>query len=200
MLELLSVLVLAACHRQPPAPTPSHGGATPRMLVYAPTTGQSASAQQSPELPESPPAPTAAYPSLAAACDLVQQAMTERLQVSVARADSVGFENEFVAARRTGCGLKASGTFARARADTTTPSRDSEGDLAAVLAAAGWADIPRYTADGPDGSIAGMRSRETVCIFTWRWDGGDDSDSTYVPSDKWDLVAHCARHEPGDSV
>jgi hypothetical protein len=85
-------------------------------------------------------------------------------------------------------------------ADAGAAARDSDGDLADALTAAGWADIPRYSADGPDGSIAGMRSRETVCLFTWSWDGGDDGDSTYVPSDQWELVTHCARQQPGDSV
>lgn len=198
--ELLTVLALAGCHRQPPTSGPSQGRGTPRLLVYAPSAGQPPSAQRPPELLESLPAPTAAYPSLAAACDLVQQVMTARLQEPVTRADSVGFENEFVRARRTGCELKASGTFVREHGDTATGSSSSDGDLADALTAAGWVAIPRYMADGPDGSVAGMRSRETVCIFTWRWDGGDDSDSTYVPSDAWELVTHCAGQQPGDSL
>ena len=196
-LGLLPAFVLVACHRQPPSPTPAQDRAVPRLLVYAPSASQPASV---PEASESTPVPTVAYPSLAAACDLVQRAMTGRLQVSVARGDSVEFENEFVRARRTGCELKARGTFVRERADTATGSTGSDGDLADALKDAGWVEVSRYTADGPDGSIAGMRSRETVCIFTWSWDGGDDSDSTYVPSDQWDLVTHCARQQPGDSL
>jgi len=124
--------------------------------------------------------------------------MEGRLAVGIKRADSVVYQNEFVGATRTGCELTANGT--RSTQPDTVGSRDSGGDLADGLAAAGWVDVPRYTADGPDGSIFGMRSRETLCIFRGSWDGGDDSDSSYVPSPEWELVAHCAPQEPGDSV
>jgi len=39
-----------------------------------------------------------------------------------------------------------------------------------------------------------------VCLFRFSWDGGDDSDSTYVPSDDWEVVGHCGTREAGDSV
>jgi hypothetical protein len=145
------------------------------------------------------PEPSAAYASLGTACDLVQRAMEQRLAVTITRADSVGFENEFVRAPRTGCELKATGTFTRSARDTA-PGRSADGDLAGDLSRAGWTSIDRYSADGPDGSIYGLRSGETVCIFTWSWDGGDDADSTYVPADDWQLITRCARREPGDSI
>jgi hypothetical protein len=194
---VLVLVSLAGCHRQPSPSGGSELRTAPRLLVYAPTSPQSAPAVQ--DVAKNTPGPTAAYPSLRAACDLVQQVTGEWLRVPVGRRDSVGFENEFVGARRTGCELKATGSFASARADTAS-GRSADGDLVDALTTAGWVEIPRYTADGPDGSISGMHSRETVCIFSWSWDGGDDSDSTYVPSDKWELVTHCSAQEPGDSV
>jgi hypothetical protein len=45
----------------------------------------------------------------------------------------------------------------------------------------------------------GWRSRETTCVVRWSWDGGDDSDSTYVPSDEWALVVGCVPWTAGDS-
>jgi hypothetical protein len=143
--------------------------------------------------------PSAGYPSLGGACKAIERIMAERLAVGIKRADSVTYENEFVRARRTGCELIARGTFNVTSTDSTG-SRDIGGSLADGLSGAGWVDIPRYTADGPDGSIFGMRSRETVCIIRGSWDGGDDSDSTYVPSPEWEFVAHCAPQEPGDSL
>jgi hypothetical protein len=141
------------------------------------------------------PEPSATYLSLRRACDAVERIMAARLAVGIKRADSVAYQNEFVGGHRTGCELTASGTTS-----PDTASRDAGGSLADGLTAAGWVDGPRYTADGPDGGIFGMRSRETLCIFRGSWDGGDDSDSTYVPSPEWRYVVDCAPQEPGDSV
>jgi hypothetical protein len=124
--------------------------------------------------------------------------MQGQLGVTVTLADSVAYDNEFVQAHRLGCELQATGKLS-AQPDTAG-SRSVDGDVGGGLEAAGWVDIPRYSADGPDGSSFGRRSRETVCLFRASWDGGDDSDSTYVPSDDWEVVGHCASREPGDSV
>jgi hypothetical protein len=196
-LGLLLLIGLAGCHRQHSPVSEPQAPAIPHLLVYAPNPTQSPPVEL--DASKSGATPTAAYPSLRAACDLVQQAMGDWLRARVKRTDSVGFENEFVGAHRTGCELKATGSFTSVRTDTSA-SRTNEGDLVDALGTAGWVEIPRYSADGPDGSISGMRSRETVCIFAWSWDGGDDSDSTYVPSDYWELVTRCAPQEPGDSV
>jgi hypothetical protein len=193
----LLVIVAAACGQKPAPPRQPETRPVPRLLVFSPAPPQRGAPAPAPA--ETPAVPTAAYSSLRSACDAVHQLMAARLAVPIARADSVTFENEFVAARRTGCELKAAGTFDQARPDSAG-SHSSDGDLTDALTAAGWAYVPRYSADGPDGSISGVRSRETLCIFNWRWDGGDDGDSTYVPSNEWELVTHCAVQEPGDSV
>jgi len=41
------------------------------------------------------------------------------------------------------------------------------------------ADI--YMADGPDGTTLGLKSRTVFCLIEGKWDGGDDTDTTYVP-------------------
>jgi hypothetical protein len=166
--------------------------------VFAFAPGPALAATTDSELLSAPPEPTAAYSSLRKACAAVREIMHAQLGVDVSLSDSVAYENEFVQAHRTGCGLQATGKLS-VRPDTVG-SRSVDGDLAAGLEAAGWADIPRYTADGPDGGSFGRRSRETVCLFRFSWDGGDDSDSTYVPSDDWEVVGHCATREGGDSV
>ena len=68
-----------------------------------------------------------------------------------------------------------------------------------ALDQAGWVTLLRYQADGPDGGSGGWRSRETTCVLRWSWDGGDDADSTYVPSNEWRLAVDCAPWEPDDS-
>jgi hypothetical protein len=191
----LLVMVAAACGQKPVPPRQPETRPVPRLLVFAPAPPQRGAPAPAPA--ETPAVPTAAYSSLRSACDGVHQLLAARLAVPIARADSVTFENEFIGVRRTGCELKAVGAFARA---DTAASGSSDGNVTDALTAAGWVYVPRYSADGPDGSISGMRSRETLCIFSWSWDGGDDGDSTYVPSNEWELVTHCAAHEPGDSV
>ncbi|HMA42576.1 MAG TPA: hypothetical protein VKO86_01070 [Gemmatimonadales bacterium] len=46
----------------------------------------------------------------------------------------------------------------------------------------GWTDLPQYDADGPDGGGRTMEHDGVRCQVDLTQDGGDDSDSTYVPS------------------
>ena len=193
--SLILVAGAIACRPAIQPPRPPEASRVPRVLAFAP--GPEPAGGSSTDSPP-PPEPTATYPSLHAACDAVNEAMRARLGVGIKRADSVSYENELVQEHRVGCELQATGHFS-ARPDTVG-SLSVDGDVAAALTAAGWTDIPRYTADGPDGSAFGLRSRETVCLFRASWDGGDDSDTTYVPSDEWELVGHCAPWEPSDST
>jgi hypothetical protein len=193
---LVLVASAIACRSAVEAPRTPQAKNIPHVLVFAP--GPQPVGSPVPDSPDRLPEPTAAYPSLQAACAVVNAVMEAKLAVEIKRADSVPYENEFVGGRRIGCEFKAAGKFS-ARPDTVG-SLSVDGDVAAGLTAAGWTDIPRYTADGPDGSAFGLRSRETVCLFRASWDGGDDSDTTYVPSDEWELVGHCALWEPSDST
>jgi len=45
---------------------------------------------------------------------------------------------------------------------------------------ADWRRLYQYDADGPDGSRSGYQRGPTRCTVAQGWDGGDDSDSTYV--------------------
>jgi hypothetical protein len=45
---------------------------------------------------------------------------------------------------------------------------------------ADWRRLIQYDADGPDGSLSGYQRAEVRCTVAQSWDGGDDSDSTYV--------------------
>jgi hypothetical protein len=48
---------------------------------------------------------------------------------------------------------------------------------------------------GPDGSLTAIRRGEVVCGMSGTWDGGDDADSTYVPSDTIEVLAACFRFD-----
>jgi hypothetical protein len=47
----------------------------------------------------------------------------------------------------------------------------------------GWIELVRYMADGPDGSSGAFQRTSVRCAVAQSWDGGDDSDPSYVPAD-----------------
>ena len=59
---------------------------------------------------------------------------------------------------------------------------EGEGAVLGGLRTAGWVEDGQYGADGPDGSTLALVSEEAICFYSAHWDGGDDSDSTYVPA------------------
>jgi len=207
-------LLLAGCGRAapspklpepPPAPPPEarpaapepvqpKTGQVPRVTVFAPGV----TVTQTPPEPEPEPEPTVAYSSLRTACDSVE-ALAKRRHFMVSHVDGVPVDFGFGGPPRTGCELKASGKFVRTAPDSTGQVEDEPSTLANGFKEAGWAQMVHYQADGPDGEAEGWRSKETTCVVRWSWDGGDDSDSTYVPSDDWDLVIGCTPWVPEDS-
>src|SRR6266542_6417050 len=57
----------------------------------------------------------------------------------------------------------------------------------------GWADFPQLDADGPDGNARTRQRAGIWCQIEQSYDGGDDSDSTYVPSPRFREVTICWR-------
>jgi hypothetical protein len=174
---------------------------TPRIMVFAGSL-PGVTVTQAPPEPEQLPEPTVRYPSLVVACDSVEALVRRQVQVAVSRADSAAVDFGFGGPPRTGCELKASGKFIRTAPDST-PSAEQAQDEPSTLAhsfeKAGWGYLAHYQADGPDGEAEGWRSKESTCVVRWEWDGGDDSDPSYVPSDDWDLEVGCTPTEPADS-
>jgi hypothetical protein len=84
-----------------------------------------------------------------------------------------------------GCHVEASGIPAG--------KRDPMGDLLNDLRRKGWANHDDISADGPDGSVVGLRRGAVLCQVEGRWDGGDDSDPSYVPDPDVRLVIDCAQ-------
>lgn len=60
--------------------------------------------------------------------------------------------------------------------------------------ARGWTDIWRLDADGPDGNVVTYGRGLLRCEVWEQWDGGDDGDSTYVPSSYYGETTVCWRH------
>jgi hypothetical protein len=125
--------------------------------------------------PEEPPRePTARYASLDAACDSVEYILRRSIAgvtgVTLARRAPVKFPYWFARA-------EADGQRFQIEASDSCPNEAIE----AGLRAAGWVESYGYAADGPDGSTLGFVSRDFLCLIEATWDGGDDSDTTYVP-------------------
>lgn len=55
----------------------------------------------------------------------------------------------------------------------------------------GWIELLRYMADGPDGSSSAFQRGPVRCSVAVSWDGGDDSDPSYVPEDWLEEVTIC---------
>ena len=68
------------------------------------------------------------------------------------------------------------------------------------FAARGWSDRTMIAADGPDGTVQGVHRGGVTCLLEGRWDGGDDSDSTYVPSDTIEVRVACTRTASADTI
>jgi hypothetical protein len=86
---------------------------------------------------------------------------------------------------RHGCHFEASGIPAK--------ERDPMNDLLASLRRAGWSEHTAISADGPDGSVAGLERGTVLCQIEGQWDGGDDTDPAYVPAPEVRLVIDCAQ-------
>ncbi len=197
-----SPVVAAEVARRVPQ-SPASGQVGHVMVLGGPLPGVVVT--QAPPERQEQPEPRVAYPSVLVACDSVGVIARRVLAVAVTRADST-VDMDFGLGRRPGCLLTASGKFAPVRPPPPNASPEAQealteyGRVGDALKQAGWAYLPQYQADGPDGESQSFRSRESLCIVRWSWDGGDDSDSTYVPSDDWGLEVACARWEPGDSA
>lgn len=92
-----------------------------------------------------------------------------------------------------GCKITVSGS--------TTAFHDGKNPDTVVrekLSAAGWQEVFQYCADGPDGTAFAFRTSTVLCLCQASWDGGDCSDSTYVPDDHYELSISCVSTQ-GDS-
>lgn len=79
---------------------------------------------------------------------------------------------------------------------------DSASDVApdaflSLATARGWKERSLlFSADGPDGTLLAISRGGAACVFEMRWDGGDDSDSTYVPTPGFTAIASCFTDRP----
>ena len=73
-------------------------------------------------------------------------------------------------------------------------------EMERALAVRGWSMHHGYTADGPDGSAMGFVKSRYLCVVEGSWDGGDDSDPTYVPDKGCEMIVTCVPRREGDEA
>lgn len=79
-----------------------------------------------------------------------------------------------------------------AKAPVDTAAQHLETALALVRGTGpGWVPLYHFGADGPDGSDLAYQRGRVRCLVERSRDGGDDSDSTYVPADWFREVTSC---------
>jgi hypothetical protein len=142
-----------------------------------------------------PPEPTARYGSYAAARESLEVLLRRTLgawadSATWTRQDEPFYYRDSVTLVKT-----TRGTYFWARDERSVPvlvpclhmtvENDVEGapgssEIEKALEAAGWVRDDVYDADGPDGTHFVLVCLEALCDVDASWDGGDDSDSTYV--------------------
>jgi hypothetical protein len=141
-----------------------------------------------------PPEPTARYASLEAARDSIG-AMVSRC---VSRADTAIHVSrepvtfEYLYAKATARGW----AFHITVNDTSICPNEEVQD---ALTDAGWVESFGYSADGTDGSNMGYLSQNFFCLVEGQWDGGDDTDESYVPAPGCKVIMTCVPRRQDDT-
>jgi hypothetical protein len=154
----------------------SAGGGAPRAVAVAGGSAHApAPSSAKNEFPA--PDPTVDYASLEQARDAVERLMRRSVnpknpEVSVHR-DTVTFEYWYAHAVARGW------IFRVDVRDTSVCPIEAIED---AMQNAGWAQANGYQADGPDGGDMGFVTRRFLCLIQGKWEGGDESDTTYVPA------------------
>jgi hypothetical protein len=128
-----------------------------------------------------------------AACRTAREYLGDRVGAVIAQDSAADLSTAYP----QGAGRLSCQVVARGHAAQPNLVLDS---LVAHFRGAGWGSALVFDADGPDGSTVGLHSAGTTCILHAGWDGGDDTDSTYVPADTLLLQVDCAPTAPGDTL
>ena len=124
------------------------------------------------------------------ACATIVRAL-EDLPTPALEIENAIIHDERTGSERPGCRITMAGSM---RAFRDGPSPDEH--LRTILPTIGWEEDWHYGADGPDGTATAFRRGAALCLLRAQWDGGDDTDSTYVPNDRYDLTVGCMAVPP----
>jgi len=124
-------------------------------------------------------------------CGTIAEALASLPGAEIRKSD--GQDNDYLSeTQQSVCHVRASGRFSALKGD-------NPGELVRnKFQAMGWKEELHFAADGPDGTSFAFRKGQMFCQFQGAWDGGDDSDPGYEPSDEYRVSATCTRSS-GDS-
>jgi hypothetical protein len=127
----------------------------------------------------------AAQQDAEAGCAAVERILADFPTLAIGRSDGEVHDYRTGEAG-LGCRVEMKGSAAAFR-----ESGQPDVALREEFAKLGWTEDLAYAADGPDGSAFAFRSGPVRCFFRAHWDGGDDSDPTYVPEDRYEIEVDC---------
>jgi len=141
-----------------------------------------------------PPAPTPEYSSLKAVRDsvlaLVLRTVTPGDTAIHVTSGPTRFKYLYLPDSTSGYAVRVA---------VTDTSRCPVVEIESALTAARWLPHNGYSADGPDGTVMGYVTKNYLCVLEGAWDGGDDSDSTYVPAPGCTITVTCVARRADDS-
>lgn len=175
------LVLLAACRadgdRDTAGQPPSNAApaAPPRASLPASPAGREAPARGFSPTTSADGVPAEALPKadLAAVCDTVAAWLDRVWPASAVRMDT-DYRDHFAGLQRHGCAVSL-------RGGPDTPGGDPKAALESFLTDRGWTPDLRYSADGPDGSMVGMRQGASLCALQLERTGGDDSTAEPPP-------------------
>lgn len=113
------------------------------------------------------------------ACDAAYAIAASTPGVSIKGSTGI-YDDEVFEQPVLGCQQAISGSFAKAQdsANAVERLRRSFGDI-------GWESLPRYDADGKDGTRFAFHNKSVICVFRGEWDGGSDGESETHKKEDW---------------
>jgi len=115
-------------------------------------------------------------------CNLIYSAMLDLLGAFVNKIEG-SFYDDYLKKYIDGCLLLVSGTWSE-----LGENQDPINVIFNLLSDNGYSQYLEYSSDGPEGTTFSLTKDDNWCIVKGRWDGGDDSDSTYIPSDSYQVI------------
>ncbi len=155
-----------------------------------PATAGASQSQRAPAAAPTPPttpaaaSPLAIDPSVRAACGGVARFWSKFDSTQVRQTDSTTapYASDTTVAACVVLTYQEHGN--RSSAPVDTAAQRLEYALALVRGTGeGWVPLYHFQADGPDGGSMAYQRGRVRCLVERGIDGGDDSDSTYVPAD-----------------
>lgn len=167
----LALLALGACADR-----------TPEGDLPADTAGPATTAAASAGLAEEDPPLELLSPEIRQACAAAADYWRSQPGATVRRFDST--------ATRPRSAALTDACWVRVRLDD---DRGRDTDFRVPFAAAGWLPVYEFDADGKDGRSRVWQLNPVWCWVEERWDGGSDTDTSYVPAVWFEQSVACYR-------